>query len=176
MSGKNPLVVVCALAFLVGGAAAVVFTRPAFGPAAVHSAASSNTDAGHAVPEDAAESAEGDSEGARDEEAAVPEENKPTSESGVVGAEPSRTGIDVVAAEKSARGSKGRAAAAAGQTDQESRAARGYARATAGRQPSGGKGVVGYPVTGVKKTGEGVKKAGTTIGKTFGKLGGLFNE
>jgi hypothetical protein len=36
--------------------------------------------------------------------------------------------------------------------------------------------VAGYTVGGVKKTGQGVKKAGTTIGRTFGKIGGVFND
>jgi hypothetical protein len=34
--------------------------------------------------------------------------------------------------------------------------------------------VADYTVGGVKKTGEGVKKAGTAIGRTIGKVGGIF--
>jgi hypothetical protein len=42
--------------------------------------------------------------------------------------------------------------------------------------PPGGRGVAGHTVGGVKKTGKGVKKAGVVIGKTFGKVGGVFQE
>ena len=42
--------------------------------------------------------------------------------------------------------------------------------------PAGGRGVAGHTVGGVKKTGQGVKKAGATIGRTFGKIGGVFND
>ena len=175
MSAKNPLVVVCAMAFLAGGAAALVFTRPAPGPASVHTVAAPAADAGSAVPARAVESAEGGSEGARVEEAAMSESAEPESESTDVGDEPSPTGVEGVEAAKTSGRTAGRAAAQR-QAVESTRASRGYSRVSAGRQSSGRGGVIGYPVGGVKKTGEGVKKAGTAVGKTFGKVGGIFHE
>jgi len=169
MSAKNPLVVVCAIAFLAGGAAALVFTRPAPGPASVHTVAAPAADAG------SAESAEEGSEGARVEEAAMPEGTEPESESTDVGDEPSPTGVEGVEAAKTSGRTAGRAAAQR-QAVESTRSSRGYSRVSAGRQSSGRGGVIGYPVGGVKKTGEGVKKAGTAVGKTFGKVGGIFHE
>lgn len=166
MLTKNPLAAVCAVAFLLGGAAAVVLTRPASDQTTIQEYAGRDGDAGRTAPADASEPARGASEGAPVEEPSASVEREPAPESAAVTAESAPTVVE--------RETRGRAAA--GRVDESSKVARGYARVPAGRQSSGGNPLVSYPVGGVKKTGEGVKKAGTTIGKTFGKVGGLFHD
>lgn len=170
MLGKNRLAVVCAVAFLAGGAAAVVFTRPA----AVQAVAAGNADAGRVVSFEAGEPAGGDSDGGRAEDRAVSEVSEPAPARVASGAESSTTGAEGVGAANSSRRTRSRAAV--GRVDEDSRADRGYARVPAGRRSSGVNPVVGYPVGGVKKTGQGMKKAGTVVGRTFGKVGGLFHD
>jgi hypothetical protein len=58
----------------------------------------------------------------------------------------------------------------------KARAPRGYARVSRVRVTTGGQGIAGRTVGSVKKTGEGVKKAGVAVGKTFGKIGGVFHD
>jgi hypothetical protein len=43
-------------------------------------------------------------------------------------------------------------------------------------KPAAGRGLAGHTVGGAMKTGKGVKKAGVAIGKTFGKVGGVFHD
>lgn len=173
MLTKNPLVAICVVAFLVGGAAAVVLTRPASDKAAIHELDSRDVDAGRVVPADTSEPTRDELEGAR-EEATVSGESEPAPERGAVSPEAMPAGVEEVEATRSHRGTRSRAVA--GRTDESSRAARGYVRVSAGRTASGGNPVVAYPVNGVKRTGQGVKKAGTAVGRTFGKVGGLFHD
>ena len=43
-------------------------------------------------------------------------------------------------------------------------------------ESSDGRGIAGHAVGGAKKTGKGAKKVGVAVGKTFGKVGGIFHD
>jgi hypothetical protein len=56
------------------------------------------------------------------------------------------------------------------------RVSRSDARVSKGQPSPAGQGLAGRTVGGVKKTGRDVKKAGAVIGRTFGKVGGVFHD
>lgn len=157
---KQPLAIVCALAFVVGGASAFLLELPPRGFAGVQDVTERGAvvDSGAAAESEAAESTP--EELARPEEASV-ESTQKTGEA-------ARANKTFVGAKVSGP-SDGRAR-------EGGRATRGYARVQSGGAASGGRGIAGYTVGGVKKTGGGMKKAGAAIGKTFGKVGGLFHD
>lgn len=184
---KHPLAVVCLLAFLIGGAAAVILNYPTRHTAAPGQVAQTPAEAGLEVePEADAPAApsaelghtgEGTTSNEFDDSAAQLEEpdgevEEDFSES-AAGPENSSNGV--------------RRRRATGEQAVQSRPApRPYVSASRGQTNPGGM-VAGYTVGGVKKTGQGVKKvgtttgkgvkkAGTTIGRTFGKIGGVFND
>ena len=167
---KNPLAVVALLAFVTGGAAAVILNYPPRRPAHFQESARKTADAARASASenDAGEHAE---EGATsdefDDSAARPEELSDEAEGGVEGAN--------LKVGKSPGVARGRSATN-GQAAQSPRAPAAYVRVSRAQAPPAGRGVAGRTVGGVKKTGQGVKKAGAAIGKTFGKLGGVFND
>ena len=43
-------------------------------------------------------------------------------------------------------------------------------------KPGGGRGVAGRTLSGAKMTGKGVKKTGVAVGRTFGRIGGVFHD
>jgi hypothetical protein len=185
---KQTLVVVSLLAFLFGGAAAVVLNYPPRHPAASRQAAetpadagretASRTDASAAPAAEVVRAEEGATAGELDDRAAPPEE------AGVEFGD--RSGESAAEAENSSNRAR-RRPATSGQVIQNSPAPRRYASGSGREATSGGGGVAAYTFGGVKKTGQGVKKvgtttgqgvkkAGTTIGRTFGKIGGVFND
>lgn len=152
---RNPLAVVCALAFAAGGAAALVLTDPSGDAAAVRGVAAESA---HVVVAAPAAEAEPPAE-SHAEETGAAEENVETEKN----ARP--------AAFVRSRGAADRRVAEA------PRAPRSYARVSGGRAAGGGgPGIAGRTFGGVKKTGAGVKKAGAAVGKTLGKIGGVFRE
>ena len=163
---KHPIAVVSLLAFLVGGAAAVMLNYPP--RHAVASRQVAETPAAPATQPAGVESAEeGTTSDDFDDSAA------PTEETGGE-AEDSFEESDAEAENRSG-GVRRRRPATNVQAVQSPPAPRQYA-AVSRRQSNPGGRVAGYTVGGVKKTGQGVKKAGTTIGRTFGKIGGVFND
>lgn len=159
---KNPLAVVCALAFAVGAVAAVALHYPPRDGAVVRGVAENSADGGGPNGAASAETGSPD-KGAHAEDVATATET--AGAAGVGGGEGSKTAAAV------------RRRATAGARDGKGpRAAPGYVRVSGGRADTGGRGVAGHAVGGVKKTGQGVKKAGTAIGKTFGKIGGVFHD
>lgn len=162
---KQPLAVICALAFTVGGAAALVshYTpRDAAGvrgvaeesaDAARREAAETNPLTGHAAeaaPAD--ETAEGgdDAPAAADEGGAVVDEAE---------------GREVEPAVKS----DVRAGGVRGRADRRPKAARAHTVVSRREAAGGGRGVAGRTV-------RGVKRAGAAVGKTLGKIGGVFHD
>ena len=174
---KHPLAVVSLLAFLTGGAAAVVLNYPPRHPPASRQVAERHAGAGRAaapetgatVPAAAAveHAEEGTASGDFEDSAATPEEAGGGAEGGLREA--------AVAVEKPSGAAKARAATNA-PAAQNSQAPRPSLRVSRRETAPGGGGVAAYTVGGVKKTGQGVKKAGATIGRTFGKIGGVFND
>lgn len=171
---KNPLAVVGLLAFIFGGAAAVMLYYPP--RHAVVSQQFAETPADPA-PEDAPAARPAEVADAEEETTSEDfDDPAVTSEGGLseTGAEAEDGSSESDAeAEKSSNGVRRRQSAVA-QTVQSAPAPRPYVRVSR-RGTNPGARVAGYTVGGVKKTGQGVKKAGTAIGRTFGKIGGVFN-
>jgi hypothetical protein len=173
---KHPLAIVCALAFMAGGAAALVLEYPPRGAAGVQGFAEPGADAGRGA---AVESA------AAEVRAVEPVRPAETAASGDghdfaprpddAGTESPRPGGAAGRAGKPSAGVKGRGSADA-RPGEGRRAARSYATVSGGGAASGGRSIAGHTVGGLKKTGGGVKKAGAAIGKTFGKIGGVFHD
>ena len=173
---KNPLGIVFALAFVVGGASAFMLEFPPQGSAGVQDVAERGADVGRgsAAVSEAVESPP--EELVRPEESAGSDDGhdfEPRPEDASV--ESPQTAGEAPRAGKPFAGVKGRGSAE-GRAGEGRRAARGYARVTGGGVASGGRGIADYTLGGVKKTGGGVKKAGAAIGKTFGKIGGVFRD
>lgn len=187
---NHPLAVVSLLAFLIGGAGAVVLNYPPRHTAASRQAAetpadsgrevASETDASAAPAAEAGRAEEGRESAEFDDSAAPPEEASVRTEDRF-GESAAETG------HSSDRVRRRRSASE--QAVQSSSAPRPYASVSRREATTGGGGsnVAAYTVGGVKKTGQGVKKvgtttgqgvkkAGTTIGRTFGKIGGVFND
>ena len=166
---KYPIAVVCVLAFIVGGVAAVVIHHSPRSADRVQSigvqgAADGGAYVGHVESEEAAAASVPAAAHTGDEERAATADE-------VVDGSGDAAGDGV----RSAGGVRARAATS-GSAGAGTRGARGSARVSNGRARSGGPGVAGYAVGGMKKTGAGVKKTGAVIGKTFGKIGGAFHE
>ena len=161
---KNPLAVVCALAFLAGGAAAGALHYRQPDSAAVNAVARTNDAAGEARAETVPLTVEA-AEGAPAEERLAAGAADETADGAEV-----RDGVE------DGRGVTGRRAyrRAGGlrdESDARPRAARRYTTVSRGGGGVGGvgRGVAGHTVRGVKKT-------GAAIGKTFGKIGGVFHD
>jgi hypothetical protein len=174
---KQPLAIVCALAFVAGGAAAYVLEYPPRGAAGVRGVADAGADAGRAAAPADSEATE-----ARPDALTRPEEVAPTDDArdssprnDDASAGPTQAGGEDEGVANPSTRVRGRAAFD-GRGGERRSAARGYARASRGGVASGGRSIAGYAVGGVKKTGGGVKKAGAAIGKTFGKIGGVFHD
>lgn len=166
---KYPLVIVCILGLLAGGAAALALHHARQGTAEVQGVAVKSEDvrdeAGAGVQAEESQTVEN----ARAEDGELDAGGEAMDEAG--------GGIAVPAGKAGPRtaGMRVRAEADA-RADNGSRAGRRYGRASGGQVASGRRGVAGYALGGVKKTGEGVKKTGAAIGKTFGKIGGVFHD
>jgi hypothetical protein len=175
---KHPLAVVSLLAFLVGGAAAVVLNYPqrhavasqqvAVTPADAALLSAPETDASATRPAEVEHAEERTTSGDFDGSAAPPEETSGEAEDDFDESE-------AAAGNSPAGVRRRRRPAASEQAVQSPPAPRPYVSVSRRQTNPGGR-VAGYTVGGVKKTGQGVKKAGTTIGRTFGKIGGVFND
>ena len=104
---------------------------------------------------------------------AVMEAGAPASRAGILSAEAGEgagagTGVSAQRAGRRASGVSGWAERR-GRIGQGSMAGRGYVRVSRREVAGGGPGVMGHTVRGVKKT-------GVVIGKTFGKIGGVFHD
>lgn len=159
---KHPLAIVCALAFTVGAAAAVVLHYSTPGGAVVQGVTAER-------PDSVGAGGAADAEAVRPAEGALAEGGATTSE------KEGGTGVDDGEGLNTAARVR-RRATAGGRAGKGPRAAPVYVGVSAGRADAGGRGVAGHAVGGVKKTGAGVKKAGAAIGKTFGKIGGVFHD
>lgn len=173
---KQPLAIVCALAFVVGGASAFVLEYQPGGTAIVQGVADLGADDGRGA------SAEAEAAESQPDELVRPEEVS-TSDDGHdfaprpkdASVESAQTTGEAARAGKAFVGVKGRRSADV-RGGEGRRATRAYTRVPSRGAASGGQGIAAYTVGGVKKTGGGVKKAGAAIGKTFGKIGGVFHE
>ena len=149
---KHPLAIVCALAFAVGAAAAgVLYYSPREG-SAVRGVAENIPDFSGAVAAVA---------GRPDEEARA--EQRETASEAEVKAE-----VDGGEGRKTAAGVRGRATTG-GPGGKRQRAATGYVRVSAGRAETGGRGVAGHAVGGMRKT-------GSLLGRGLKKVGGVFHD
>ena len=165
---KHPLAIVCALAFVVGGAAAFVLEYPPRRAAGVQDVA----ETGAGVSPGAA--AEPEAAGGRPAEGASPEEmTVPEGRGG--SATVTDAGTDDTSGGQPSVVITGRESAER-QAGEGRRTARGYTRISSGGAAPVGRGIAGYAAGGVKKTGVGVKRAGAAVGKTFGKIGGVFQD
>jgi hypothetical protein len=174
---KHPLAVVVLLAFITGGAAAVILNYPPRRPAGYQESAEKAADAARgAAPETDASAARAAEVGHAEEGATSdefgdpverPEEVSDEAEDGSGGA-----GVEVGKPSGVARVRSG----TNGDAVKSPRAPAAYVRVSRAQASPAGRGVAGRTVGGVKKTGQGVKKAGAAIGKTFGKIGGVFND
>lgn len=157
------LAFVCVLGLLAGGGAALALHYAGQGAPEVHDAGRKSTDAGR----------EGDTRAETVADGRVPAVTPAQdAETSGAGGEVEDMSRDEVAASplrvrKPREGSGG--AEENGRGDRRPRAVRSYVRASRGGTASGGRGVAGHTVRGVKKTGE-------VIGKTFGKIGGVFHD
>jgi len=167
---KYPLAVVIALAFLAGGAAAVVYHFPPGGADSTRAAAE-NGDVAGSVSGPAGEPVDSQAaDGAYAVEKAV--SSLPDGPAGLdveAGAAPAGVAV------RRPESTRGRAVDD-GRTYRRTGAARSQAKVPRAVEASGGRGLAGHALNGVKKTGEGVKKTGTAIGRTFGKIGGVFHD
>jgi hypothetical protein len=160
---SNPIAVVCVTAFVVGGAAAGILFRPSS-----HADGPGRGDAVGVVQ--AAQAGDGENASADNPVTNTDaEESAGVVEVGNAVGDPAR---DVV---RSAGGAKARAVTNA-HSGGGTTMAGGYAKVSTVRKPSAGRGVAGPAVGGVKKAGEGVKKTGQVVGRTFGKLSGVFHD
>jgi hypothetical protein len=167
---KNPLAVVVLLAFITGGAAAVILNYPQRRPEHFQESAHKTADAARAAASETGaggHAEEGATTDEVDDSVARPEEASDEAVDGVEGAD-----VEVGKSPAIARGRS----VTNGQAVQSPRAPAAYVRASRAQASPAGRGVAGRTVGGVKKTGQGVKKAGAAIGKTFGKIGGVFND
>lgn len=164
---KYQLAVVCVLAFIIGGAAGLMFYHPPAGAADVRGVSEKGVEVAPgagAATEAAASSA---AEGAPAEEGVKRDVGGDSARLAGEGTEDG-IGLPAVRAVKTAGGVKGRSEAEV-RAGRRPRAARGYVRVSRAEGPSGERGVAGHTVSGVKKTGK-------LIVKTFGKIGGVFHD
>ncbi|HWS87584.1 MAG TPA: hypothetical protein VN282_11510 [Pyrinomonadaceae bacterium] len=164
---KYPLAAVVVLALLAGGFAGFVFHYPPEDAADARAGAPQAAEAATPVVHDAANVPEG----AGADSALLAGDG--SVEAGEAGGD--FAGASDERAVRRPGGVRGRAEAA-GRAGGRPAAARGYVRVSRAEGSSGGRGIAGHTLGGVKKTGEGVKKTGVVIGRTFGKLGGVFHE
>lgn len=172
---KHPLAIVCALAFLVGGASAFVLEYAPRAAEGGRDITETGADVGHAPADSEEAEARPDepvrAEGIESSEVGHAFPPRPYDAS----VEPTRTGGEFARAVKPSGRVRGQGSAD-GRAGEGRGAARGYAKGSSGAVASGGQGIAGHAVGGIKKTGGGVKKAGAAIGKTFGKIGGVFHD
>jgi hypothetical protein len=165
---KHPLAIVCALAFVVGGAAAFVLEYQPRRAAGVQGVA----ETGAGVSPGAA--AEPEAAGGRPAGGAPPEVMTAPEGRGDSAAV-TDAGTDDTSGGQLSVVMKGRESAGR-QAGEGRRTARGHTRVSSGGAAPAGRGIAGYAAGGVKKTGVGVKRAGAAVGKTFGKIGGVFHD
>ena len=162
----------CALAFLAGAAAAVVLNYPPGSDAGAQGVTAKT-----AVPQTVS-AAEIETAADRAAEGAPAEETAPQDD----GVNPAEASVRSSHADGEAGGARRRSdgvrgrATADGRSGSGSRATRSHTRGSEGRLAAGGQAVAGRTVGGVKKTGAGMKKAGTAVGRTLGKIGGVFHD
>lgn len=162
-TSRYSLTFVCALSLLAGCIAALALHHATQGtPEVLQDVARRGNDAGRGA-ETRAETVE------RGVSAVAIAEDAETSAAGVGPGDSTRDGAGAspVRVRKAQAGSGG--AEEKGRADRRPRVARSYVRASREGTASGGRGVAGHTVRGVKKTGE-------VIGKTFGKIGGVFHD
>ena len=170
---KHPLAVVCALAFVFGGAAAFVLDYPPRGAAGFQDVAEKSADIGRGVAAETVAAEAQPARGVRPEEITASGGGDSVPRPGDVSVEHSDMSGGEAGQPSGGVSNRG---SADGRTVDRSRATRSYAIVSRGGAAGGGRGLAGHTVSGVKKTGAGVKKAGATIGKTFGKIGGVFHD
>lgn len=162
LASRYSLTVVCALSLLAGCIAALALHHATQGTPEVQDVARTSTEAGREA-ETRAETVE------RGMSAVILADDAETSAAGVRPGDSTKNGAGAspVRVRKAQAGSGG--AEEKGRADRRPRVARSYVRASREGTASGGRGVAGHTVRGVKKTGE-------VIGKTFGKIGGVFHD
>ena len=171
---RHPLAIVCALAFVIGGASAFVLEYSPQGTAGVQRGADMGAVAGYGTAADFEATEARPPKGARPEEmtatdgvddSAAQADDVSVEPANAVGVEPGRL----------SGGERARSFAEKRAADRL-RPSRGSTNVST-RQPStAGGGLAGRTVGGVKKTGRGVKKTGAVLGRAFGKVGGVFHD
>ena len=170
---KNPLAIVCALAFAVGGASAFVLEFAPRGAASVRDFAGRSADDGRGAADSEAAEAR-PAEGARPVQIAASDEGDDSATlTDGVSVEP--TNADTIDAGKLSSGKRVRSSAE-GRAADGLRVSRSDARVSKGQPSPAGGGLAGRTVGGVKKTGGGVKKTGAVLGRAFGRVGGVFHD